>query len=170
MNHESQHSFEDHRTEPTNRTKLVSRRKALTVAAATASIPYFPWTQQAFANDSATDRPKVGCIGLGGMGSGDARGHSRFGDIVACCDVDLKHAERANNDERIAKGKADVYTDYRKVLDREDIDVVSIVTPDHWHVKIAVESAGIGQARFLSKAADSHVRGESIDSRSVREA
>ena len=108
-----------------------SRRRFIKSGAATgvaaASIPYFSWSQPAFANQSANDKPRIGCIGLGGMGTGDARAHARFGDVVACCDVDRNHAERANNDERIAKGKADVYSDYQKVLERDDIDVVSVV-------------------------------------------
>ncbi|MEZ6089002.1 MAG: Gfo/Idh/MocA family oxidoreductase [Pirellulaceae bacterium] len=82
------------------------------------------------------------------MGSGDARGHASYGDIVAVCDVDKNHAERAKNDPKIGNGKADAYEDYRKVLDRNDIDVVSIVTPDHWHVKIAVEALEAGKHVF----------------------
>lgn len=112
---------------------------------------FFPWSQKAFANQSANDRPKVGCIGLGGMGTGDARSHASFGDVVACCDVDLAHAERAQKDERIGKGKAKVFKDYRDVLEQDDVDVVSVVTPDHWHVKIAIEALEAGKHVFCQK-------------------
>jgi len=119
--------------------------------AAAGSVPYFAWSQPVFANRAATDRPGIGCIGLGSMGTGDAQDHARFGDILAVCDVDARHAERACNDEKIGRGKADVYGDYRKVLERPDIDVVSIVTPDHWHVKIAIEALEAGKHVFCQK-------------------
>jgi predicted dehydrogenase len=85
------------------------------------------------------------------MGTGDAHGHAQFGDIVAVCDVDNRHAERCRNDDNSGKCKADVYRDYRHVLDRDDIDVVSIVTPDHWHVKIAIEALQAGKHVFCQK-------------------
>src|SRR5262245_32270991 len=78
------------------------------------------------------DRPRLGLIGAGGQGTGDARAAAHFGDFLAVCDVDQRHAERAKNDRRIGKEKADVYEDYRKLLDRPDIDAVIIGTPDHW--------------------------------------
>lgn len=120
-------------------------------AASAAATPYFAWSPTAFANDDKNDRPQIGCIGVGSMGTGDAHGHASFGDIVAVCDVDSRHAERAKQDERIGKGKADAYGDYRKVLDRNDIDVVSVVTPDHWHVKIAIEALEAGKHVFCQK-------------------
>lgn len=126
-------------------------KKTSALAALSGTIPYFAWTEKSFANVSKNDRPNIGCIGVGSMGTGDARGHANFGDIVAVCDVDLNHAERAKNSDKIGKGKADVYEDYREVLKRDDIDVVSIVTPDHWHVKIAIEALEAGKHVFCQK-------------------
>lgn len=136
------------RTNTSRRDFLKSTAGAL--AAGGALVPYFH-NRRAFANDDPSDRPLIGCIGVGSMGTGDARAHSRFGDIVAVCDVDSRHADRAKNHERIGKGKADAYGDYRKVLDRDDIDVVSIVTTDHWHIKIAVEALEAGKHVFCQK-------------------
>ena len=92
-------------------------KKSAAAAAVTPFVPYIPWNRRAFANQDKNDRPQIGCIGVGSMGTGDARGHAGFGDVVAVCDVDSRHAERAKNDEKIGKGKADIYEDYRKVLD-----------------------------------------------------
>ena len=129
-----------------------SRRHFLhTTALSGTALTFFPWTRTAFANRSANDRPRIGCIGLGGMGTGDARAHARFGDILAVCDVDSRHAERARDDEQIGRGKCDTYKDYRRVLERDDIDVVSIVTPDHWHVAIAIEALKAGKHVFCQK-------------------
>ena len=126
-------------------------KQAGTAAAATGAVAYFPWNEKAFANQDKNDRPTIGCIGVGSMGTGDAHGHANFGDIVAVCDVDSRHADRAKNDDKIGKGMADVYKDYREVLDRKDIDVVSVVTPDHWHVKIAIEALEAGKHVFCQK-------------------
>lgn len=136
--------------------KLESTRRSFlkqtgTAAVATGAVAYFPWSQTGFANDAKNDRPTIGCIGVGSMGTGDAHAHAQFGDVVAVCDVDSRHADRAKNDANIGKGKADTYKDYREVLDRNDIDVVSIVTPDHWHVKIAIEALEAGKHVFCQK-------------------
>ena len=134
---------------PTNRRDFI--KKSSIVAASAGMVPYFPWTKPAFANQDKNDRPQIGCIGVGSMGTGDARGHAGFGDVVAVCDVDSRHAERAKNHKDIGKGKADAYKDYREVLARNDIDVVSVVTPDHWHVKIAIEALESGKHVFCQK-------------------
>ena len=68
------------------------------------------------------DKITIGCIGVGSMGMADAAQHVHFGRIVAVCDVDSRHAERAKNDDKLGKGKADAYADYRKVLERNDIE------------------------------------------------
>lgn len=126
-------------------------KTSVSLAAAATASAWFPWAQPVFANRMANDRPRIGCIGLGGMGRGDAHGHKSFGDILMLCDVDQNHANQANEDPNIGGGKAEVCTDYRKVLERSDIDVVSIVTPDHWHVKIAIEALQAGKHVFCQK-------------------
>jgi predicted dehydrogenase len=136
-------------------TSRVNRRRFLkttgSVGAVATSLSFFPWSETAFANQSKNDRPLVGGIGLGGMGSGDCADHANYGDIVAVADVDQNHADRARQDEHIGKGKADAYTDYRQLLDRKDIDIVSIATPDHWHIKIAIEALMAGKHVFCQK-------------------
>jgi predicted dehydrogenase len=126
-------------------------KQSLGVLAASSAVPYFAWTRSALAGASANDRLRIGCVGVGSMGQGDAADHQRFGDILAVCDVDANHAAQAKNHERIGQGRADAYGDYRRVLERNDIDVVSVVTPDHWHVKIAIEALQAGKHVFCQK-------------------
>jgi len=115
-------------------------------------IPYFAWSEKSLASPLKNDRLQIGCIGLGGMGTGDAIDSVNQGvDVVAVCDVDLGHAESAKNNDKIGKGKADIYSDYRKLLERKDIDAVNVVTPDHWHVKIAIEALEAGKHVFCQK-------------------
>jgi len=133
----------------TNRKRAsVDRRTILKTAAA---VPFIPWTRPAFANIAKNDRPLVGCIGMGGMGRGDAKQHTEYADIVAVCDVDSNLVDRAFKDPEIGREKADKYEDYRRVLERDDIDVISISTTDHWHVKIAIEALQAGKHVFCQK-------------------
>lgn len=78
---------------------------------------------------SANDQPACALIGCGGRGRGIATEASRFGRIVAVCDVDEKHAKGAS----AQFGGAKVYHDFREVLARDDIHVIINATPDHWH-------------------------------------
>lgn len=86
------------------------------------------------------------------MGSIDAGSHGIGGNVVALCDVDIKQAERLNaRDARISRHNPLICSDYRRILERDDIDVVSIGTTDHWHVKIAVEALMAGKHVFCQK-------------------
>jgi predicted dehydrogenase len=77
--------------------------------------------------------------------TGQAR---RFGDIVAVCDVDRGRAEEAKS--RFG-GKADVYDDYRKLLERDDLDAITIGTPDHWHTAICIAALKSGRDVYCEK-------------------
>jgi predicted dehydrogenase len=70
----------------------------------------------------------------------------QLGEKIACADVNLQHAERFAGDDACA-----VYGDYRKLLDRQDIDLVTIGTPDHWHTKIAIDAVMAGKDVYCEK-------------------
>ena len=74
----------------------------------------------------------LGFIGVGGMGTGLINTFKEFPEveIAAVCDVYEPHLLRAQS---AAGGTPEAYGDFRRVLDRKDIDAVVIATPDHWH-------------------------------------
>ena len=133
----------------------VRRRQLLKATVSAASIgaltPYWFSQAKTLADEtkSKNDRPLVGSIGLGGRGSGIAGNARKFGDIVAVCDVDQRHVARGR--ERLSGGKAEMFTDYRKLLARNDIEIVTIGTPDHWHTKIALEALAAGKDVYCEK-------------------
>jgi len=131
-------------TTKSTRRDFLKTGTALAVGAAT---PYFFNSRRAVAQESANDRLGVGCIGVGGRGSGVGNGACGHGVKIACCDVDRGRAERfAGGDSKVA-----IYKDYRELLDRKDIDVVTIGTPDHWHVKIAIAAMKAGKDVYCEK-------------------
>lgn len=99
--------------------------------------------------NSSQDRPKIGCIGVGGQGTYIGHRARGYGDVVAVCDVQLQHAERAK--EQYGGGEIEVFGDYRKLLDRSDIEVVTIGTPDHWHTAPAIAALNAGKHVYCEK-------------------
>ena len=71
---------------------------------------------------------------------------------LALCDVkqDLLAEKAAYIAEKYGK-KPDLYTDYRRVLERKEIDIVIIATPDHWHCLQFVDSCRAGKDIYLEK-------------------
>jgi len=129
----------------------ISRRSFLNRCAITAAVTGLPlWfveRELAFAADvvtkpvSANDRPGIALIGCGGMGRGDAQNASRFGNIVAVCDVDENHMEQAAK-QFTKNGKTPAqFGDFRKVMERDDVHVIVQATPDHWHTLINLAAA-----------------------------
>ena len=90
---------------------------------------------------SVNDRVRIAHIGLGGMGNQHMEWFANLpgAEVVALCDVDQNHLtttleslKKMNPDT-----KASTYEDFRKILDRKDIDAITVATPDHWHAQIA---------------------------------
>jgi len=67
---------------------------------------------------------------------------------LAVCDVDKNHLARAL---KRAGGPCEGYTDFRRVLDRKDIDAVYVMTPPHWHALICVAAAQAGKDIYCEK-------------------
>ncbi|MBQ1455742.1 MAG: Gfo/Idh/MocA family oxidoreductase [Thermoguttaceae bacterium] len=103
-------------------------------------------------------RLRMGAIGVGAQGYWNARELAELTDMAAVCDLDLDYVlGKALEDKKITRKQGEerilpeVYSDYRRILDRDDIDAVVIATPDHWHTKIAVEALQAGKHVYCQK-------------------
>jgi predicted dehydrogenase len=120
-------------------------------AAAVSTVPYFFSNTRSMADEitSKNDRIAIGVIGAGGMAGGNMNSAKQWLDVVAIADVDKARREKFNNDH--SKGKAEVFEDYRSILDRKDISVIHIATPDHWHTKPLIEAMYAGKDVYCEK-------------------
>ncbi len=120
------------------------------IVAGGSAIPYV-FTSDAEARSlgkSANDRLRIGSIGMRYQGTVIADKARAHGDVVAIADVDRHVREQA----RAAFGSTPkIYEDYRQLLDRDDIDVVTIGTPDHWHSKILIDACRAGKDVYCEK-------------------
>ena len=130
-----------------------SRREFLqSVAAVGAASILLPSSGRAFGFQSPNDRPVFATIGLHNQGWSITSKTIRYADFAALADVDSKMlADNVKKTTRNQGKKPDAYKDYRKILDRKDIDAVMIATPDHWHTKIAVEAMRAGKDVYCEK-------------------
>src|SRR6185436_15853692 len=93
----------------------------------------------------ANDRISFAVIGCGGMGTGHLNSLVKRSDadnikVLAVSDVYQRRLTRAKG---ICAGDGSI--DYRRIIDRKDIDAVLIATPDHWHAKIAIDALESGK-------------------------
>ena len=125
-------------------------RSSASLAASGMIMPYWCAGNDAQAAEmkSKNDRLHIGAIGVGGQGTEMTKSAAKFGDVVAVCDVDLKHGESA---KAIFDGKPVVYQDHHKLLDRKDIEVAVYGTPDHWHTAVNVAARKSGRDVYTEK-------------------
>ncbi len=130
-----------------------TRRRFLKASAALAAGAFVPYSFTSGAEVTTrprakNDRLRIGSIGMRYQGSVIAEKATEFGDIVAICDVDRQIAEKAKSQ---FGGKADLYEDYRELLARPDVDVVTIGTPDHWHAQMLIDACRAGKDVYCEK-------------------
>src|SRR5438477_12122903 len=124
----------------------VSRRKFLGTAAAAISVPYIV-PSRALASQGqpgANDRVVTAVIGTGGQGSSHV-----FPDAAALCDVDDGHLAAAA--KKVTQAQPFLTKDFRRILDRKDIDAVFIGAPDHWHATMTVMACQAGKDGYCEK-------------------
>lgn len=150
-----------------------TRRQAIKSLAALATIQIVP--SRVLGINGQTPPSAIltrGIIGCGNIGRGQHL--SMPGKLLALCDCDSAHLAEAVKLAREKKGEQDVtpYRDWRELIARDDIDIVHIATPPHWHGKMAVEAAKagkdiwcekpmartIGEAMAMVKAVEKHER------------
>src|SRR4029078_9330716 len=90
---------------------------------------------------SPNERPGIALIGCGGQGGGDLGAAAKFGEVVALCDVKKDSVERLA--QRYKQGEKVPFTasDFRKILERKDVDIIVNGTPDHWHSLVNIGAA-----------------------------
>ena len=115
------------------------------LAMGSVALPVF-WARRLPASEPARERLRVGCIGVGGRGTLVGNVACALGEKTACADVDRQRAERF-----AAGGPCAAYTDYRALLDRDDVDVVTVGTPDHWHTKVIIDAVNAGKDVYSEK-------------------
>ena len=103
-----------------------------------------------------SDRVNIGVIGLNGMGWANAATAMRLPGVViaALCDIDTtvidgRIAELKS--KNIDTSKIAIYSDYRKLLENKDVDVVIIGTPDHWHALQMIHACQAGKDIYVEK-------------------
>lgn len=128
--------------------QVLTRRKFLATSAAAASaiaLPYYI-PSRAF---GANERLVTGHIGVGGQGMSNL--NKFINNAAAVCDVDSKRLAAAIKGVEQKGGKCEGYDDYRRLLDRKDIDAVVISTPDHWHALPAIHACQAGKDVYCEK-------------------
>jgi predicted dehydrogenase len=120
---------------------MTSRREFLGAAAASATSRVL----------GANDRINLGIIGAGGMGFGHIKMLKPRTDvrIAAVSDIYTKRKERAR--DFLGLADKDIHHEYKDLLARSDVDAVFVVTPDHWHYRMAMDALDAGKDVYVQK-------------------
>lgn len=133
----------------------ISRRQAIQGTSAVAASSLLAGKAPAFIQDRKPSYEiRVAVLGTGGRGGSHINGFSAVeGSTVAVmCDADASHSgSKAENLSKKTGKKVEVVNDYRRVLDRKDIDVVTIAAPNHWHALMTLQACQAGKHVYVEK-------------------
>jgi predicted dehydrogenase len=105
---------------------------------------------------SKSERVRVGVIGCGNQGGNHIKVLSGLKDaqLIYVSDIDSQRLATAVTESNGARG----VTDFRKILDDSSIDAVTIATPDHWHVPVALLALEAGKHVYVEKPCCHNIR------------
>ncbi len=127
------------------------RREFLKQSAAAFALTRLPYLEQ-----FADTHKRVGLIGAGWYGKTDLLRLIQVApvEVVSLCDVDsrmLADAAEQVASRQVSKKKPRTFTDYRQMLRERDLDIVLVVTPDHWHALPMIEAVKAGADVWVQK-------------------
>jgi predicted dehydrogenase len=128
----------------------LARREFLSASAGVAATGLASLAVKAKGTTAINERVRLGFIGCGRRGRQLMPVFRRFGDvdIAAICDVNGKNMDEAYE---VLGRKPDRELDYRKILDRKNIDAVVIATTEHWHGLPFIHACQAGKHVFVEK-------------------
>ncbi len=126
-----------------------NRRRFLQTSAVTGVGFWVSGSSRAADSDSPNERIRFACVGVGGKGSSDSEDCGRRGDVVGICDIDEKRLDSAAKKFPNAKK----FVDYRKMLEElgDNVDAVTVSTPDHTHAVASLAAMRMGKHCFTQK-------------------
>jgi predicted dehydrogenase len=132
----------------------VSRRDLLAAGTSAAAV-FATATRSTRAQASANEKLGLATIGCGGQGTHDTRSILEAGggavELVAIADPDTRQTDRFAGQMSERGVKVQAYKDFRKLLERKDIDMVVVGTPDHWHAIATILACQAGKDVYVEK-------------------
>ena len=135
---------------------MATRRTFLKNTALTAAgLGLAPSIAGKFISSPASGRINIGVIGCNGQGFSDLMAflENPETECIALCDIDDSVLSRRAADVERIRGKkpANLYKDWRKVIDNKDVNLVIVGTPDHWHCLQMISACEAGKDVFCEK-------------------
>lgn len=129
----------------------VSRRSFL--ASTSAAAAAVQWTAKSYGKViGANERIRIGFLGAGGMAGNHFAAIRNLAEKNNLEPIAVADCWKTRADEGAAKvGAKQAFQDFRKVLEIDDIDYVTIATPEHWHCEMILEAMDAGKAVYTEK-------------------
>jgi predicted dehydrogenase len=135
----------------TTRRDFLKAGTALTAGALFPNLGYGATSASALSPNDKVNVALIGCRNMGWANLSDFLKHENV-LCVSLCDVNLPLMEkRATELQGKYQQKATLYKDYRRILDRKDVDIVIIGTPDHWHCLQFTDACAAGKSVYVEK-------------------
>lgn len=128
-------------------------KKSALITGAGLILPGYTTLQNGANVLGANDIINIGAIGINGMGWADTKALLKIPGVklTAICDVDQNVLDKREAEMKSKGVKVKTFSDYRKLLEQKDIDVVVIGSPDHWHALMMIHASEAGKHVYCEK-------------------